>query len=67
METVYRRRLPAHAGLHALDYHNPDRVTADPDDWHERETARGKRARRRAFARAERIDRAILALAGGVK
>lgn len=58
-----RNRPPVHAGLHALDYFNPGRVTSSPDDWHERETARGKRARRRAFARSARIDRAILMLA----
>ncbi len=71
METVYRRRLPAaHSGLHVVEYYNPARVTANPDDWQDRETARGRRARRRAFARSARIDRAILMLAdvaGGVK
>lgn len=59
-----RNRPPvAHSGLHTLDYHNPARVTSSPDDWHARETARGRRARRRTFARAERFDRALAALA----
>lgn len=59
-----RNRPPvAHSGLHTLDYHNPARVTSSPDDWHARETARGRRARRRGYAQAARIDRAILTLA----
>jgi hypothetical protein len=66
-----RNRPPVcHAGLHALDYYNPARTTADPDGWRDREQARGRRARRRAFARSARIDRAILMLAdvaGGAK
>jgi hypothetical protein len=66
-----RNRPPVcHAGLHALDYYNPARTTADPDGWRDREQARGRRARRRAFDRAARIDRALAAAdaaAGGAK
>ena len=65
-----RNRPPVcHAGLHTLDYYNPARTTADPDGWRDRETARGRRARRRAWARAERIDRmfSLLDAGGGAK
>jgi len=64
------RNRPAHSGLHVVEYYNPARVTANPDDWQDRETARGRRARRRAFDRAARIDRALAAAdaaAGGAK
>lgn len=57
----------AHSGLHTLDYHNPARVTANPDGWMDHEHVRGRRARRRGYAQAARIDRAILTLAGGVE
>jgi hypothetical protein len=64
------RNRPAHSGLHDVEYYNPRRVTADPDGWRNREAARGRRARRRAFDRAARIDRALAAAdaaAGGAK
>ena len=64
------RNRPAHSGLHDVEYYNPRRVTADPDGWRNREQARGRRARRRAFDRAARIDRALAAAdaaAGGAK